>query len=448
MSTRKFRLSRRATLRGAGVAIALPWLEAMSSTTRLARAAAPKRAIFFFSPNGSIRDAWTPTGSETAFTLSRILKPLEPHIKDIVVLDGVDNVAATKGPGDDHMRGMGCMLTGTELQPGTNKGGCGGCTGGGLAGGVSVDQEMVNKLKPPTKFPSLELGVQAGSQGTVWGYSNYKAAGQPLPLENSAGKVFTRVFGEFTGNPADDTALMRLRMDRKSVLDAAAKHYEALNPKLGRDDKAKLDAHLAGIRDLEKRVLAGSTKTAGMGCAKPPAPAAAADFPAIGKQQMDLVTMAVACDLTRIATLQWSNSVGGTRFTWLGATRGHHDMSHDGDGVAESKEMLTKINVWYAEQFAYLISKLKAIPEEGGTALDNTVILWVNELARGNAHSHPDMPFVLAGRGGGKIKTGRYLKFNGTVPHNNLLVSMLNAMDIQATTFGNPAYCTGPLAGL
>jgi hypothetical protein len=124
MTSSSLRLSRRSVLRGTGVAIALPWLEAMVAP-RKAHAAAPKRFVSFFSPNGYIRDAWTPTGTETAFTLSRTLKPLEPHKGDIVVLDGVDNVAATKGPGDDHMRGMGCMLTGTELLPGGNKGGCG-----------------------------------------------------------------------------------------------------------------------------------------------------------------------------------------------------------------------------------------------------------------------------------------------------------------------------------
>jgi len=160
------------------------------------------------------------------------------------------------------------------------------------------------------------------------------------------------------------------------------------------------------------------------------------------------MVMAMACDLTRVGTLQWTHSVGGQLFSWLGATRGHHDMSHDPDSNVESKEMLTKINVWFAEQLAALIAAMKQVPEEGGTLFDNTVILWVNELSRGNAHSHPDMPFVLAGGAGGRIKTGRYLKYAGTVPHNNLLVSLLNAFGSDVRTFGNPAYCTGPLAGL
>ena len=129
-------------------------------------------------------------------------------------------------------------------------------------------------------------------------------------------------------------------------------------------------------------------------------------------------------------------------------TRGHHDFSHDGDGSVDTVEMLTKINVWYTEQFNYLIEALKKVPEGTGTMLDNTLILWCNELSRGNAHSHPDMPFVLAGHAGGALPGNQFLKFSGSVPHNNLLVSCLNLMDVPATTFGNPAYCTERLAGV
>jgi hypothetical protein len=444
----KFRLARRTVLRGAGVAIALPWLEAMTPAGSRCHAAPPKRALFFTTPNGYIRDAWTPSGSEGAFTLGRSLKPLEPHQKDIVVVNGVDNVAATRGPGNDHMRGMGTMLTGVELQAGDHKpAGCGNCQPAGLAGGISVDQEIVKRLHPSTKFPSLELGVQAGSSGSAYGYSNYKGPGQALPLENSPAKVFARVFGELDATSTGDAAWKRIQLDRKSVLDAAARQFELLNPRLGKADRIKLELHLQEIRDLEKRLDAGGARSASVTCAKPGAPGGAGDFPAIAKQQLDLLALALACDLTRVGTIQFSNSVGSTRFSWLGASRGHHDLSHDGDGVAESKELLIKINGWFAEQLAYLIGKLKAIPDGSGTALDNTLLLWANELSRGNAHSHPDMPFVLAGRAGGRVRTGRNLTY-GAVPHNNLLVSILNAMDVPATTFGNPAYCTGPLAGL
>jgi hypothetical protein len=158
--------------------------------------------------------------------------------------------------------------------------------------------------------------------------------------------------------------------------------------------------------------------------------------------------MALQCDLTRVITLQAEHSVGDVRFTWLGASRGHHALSHDPDTNLDTKEMLTKINEWLSAQLAYLLGKMQAVTEEGGTLLDNVLLFWCNELARGNAHSHPDMPFVLAGKAAGALRTGRFLQYKTTMSHNNLLVSILNMMGVPASSFGNPAYCTGPLMGL
>jgi hypothetical protein len=452
MSGKRLRLSRRALLRGAGgVAVGLPMLEIMSPLSRaLAATTPPKRFIVFFTPDGTIRTNWAMDASatETSFTLSRILTPLAANQQHIVVLDGITNVAATKGDGDDHMRGMGAMLTGTELLPGTTMGGGG--TPAGLAGGISVDQAIANGIGTDTKFKSLELGVLSGGGGTVWAYTGYTGPNQPLPPDNNPASVFNRVFSQLGTNSAE---LMRIQAERKSVLDAVIGHYTRLNPKLGTADKAKLDEHLSNIRDLENRLTA--PLTVGASCTKPAAPTidykANDNFPAIGKLQTDLLVMAMACDLTRVGTLQWERSVGDVRFTFVdpAITRGHHDMSHDPDSNADTQEALTKINVWFAQQLNYLIERLKAVPEgNGGSMLDSTLILWVNELAKGNAHSHNPMPFVLAGHAAGALRTGRYLKFANSTPHNNLLVSCMNLMGVAGTTFGNPAYCTGPLANL
>jgi Protein of unknown function (DUF1552) len=445
-----FRLDRRTLLRGAGgIAIGLPFLEIMSRSGSAGAQAAPvpKRLVVFFSPNGSIRENWTPTGGETNFTLSRILAPLEPFKQNLVVLDGVDNVCARNGLGDDHMRGMGAMLTGVELLPGTTQGGSG--DPAGLAGGISVDQKIANVIGKSTKFKSMELGVIAGNGGDVWSYTSYSDANVPLPPDNNPASVFKRIFAEVG---TDATAAQKLRAERKTVLDAAMDGYGKLAPKLGASDKARMDAHFTEIRELEARLAA--TVSVGDACVKPAAPTidykANDNFPAIGKAQMDLLVMGLACDLSRVATIQWERSVGDVRFTWLGITRGHHAISHDPDSQADSVEMLTKINVWYSEQFAYLLGKLASIKEGAGTMLDNTLVFWCNELSRGNAHSHPDMPFVLAGGAGGALKTGRFLVYPKTanVPHNNLLVSLMNAFGLPDKTFGNPAYCTGPLSGL
>jgi hypothetical protein len=429
--------------------LALPWLEAMAP--RPAHASKPpKRYVTFFSPNGTIRSAWVPQGTETQWELSRILAPLKDHQSDLVVIDGVDNVAAGRGPGDDHMRGMGCMLTGTELLPGTTRGGGG--TPAGLAGGISLDQELVKQLKPPTKFPSLELGVNSGSSGTVWGYASYKGPGQPLPLDNSPLNVFNRVFAEVSDKPGDQSLFMRARQQRLSVVDGVLKQFKLLNDKLGASDKQRLDQHMTTVSELEHRLKNASTAPVTASCVRPGEPMrfdyrANDRVPETGKLQMDLLVLALQCDLTRVATLQWSHSVGGTRFSWLGLSRGHHDLSHDPDSNEESKEALTKINVWYAEQLSYLLTKMKEVKEaDGSTLLDNSLVFWCNELSRGNAHSHPDHPYVLAGKAGGAVRTGRFLSGYGREPHNNLLVSILNAFGVQTNTFGNPAYCTGPLA--
>ena len=452
---KSLRLSRRTVLRGAGgVAIGLPFLEAMrpfGGRSLAAGMAPPKRFVVFFSPDGSIRENWVPTGTESAFTLPRILAPLAGNQQSLVVLDGIENKVGgyAAHPGDDHMKGMGAMLTGIGLLPGSTQGGAG--DPAGLAGGISVDQQIATAIGTGTKFRSLELGVQSGSAGTVWGYTAYAGANQPLPPDNSPASVWNRVFAAFGGT---DPALLRQQAERKSVLDAVTQSYARLNPRLGATDKAKLDEHLGNIRDLELRLT--NTGTTGGACVKPAAPGtidykANANFPAVGKLQMDLLVMALACDLTRVATIQWEQSVGNVRFTWVDPTitRGHHDMSHDGDTVTDTIEQLTKINIWYAQQFNYLLDALKSAKEaDGSSMLDNTLVIWVNELSRGNVHSHDHMPFVLAGGAGGALRTGRFLSYAKSVSHNNLLVSCMNLMGVAGTTFGDPAFCTGPLANL
>lgn len=440
-------LSRRTFLRGAaGAAVALPFLNVMQRRGRAATTF-PKRFLIWFTPDGTIHENWLPTGSGTNFTLSRILKPLAPYQSQLCVLDGVYNHVGDYGeiPGDDHQKGMGTMLTGVHLLSGTQQGGCDTCPAAGLAGGISIDQAIANQIGTMTKFKSLELGVQAGSSG-AWAYSNYTGANAPLPPDNNPHSVFARVFADLG---VDSAALARLRAERKSVLDAVSDSYSSLSAKLGSDDKQKIDAHFTTIRDLEARLTVPGGAV-GDSCSKPSDPGqldymANDNFPAVGKLQMDLMVMALACDLTRVGTIQWENSVGNVQFSWLGLTRGHHDMSHDGDSVTQTIEDLTNINVWYAQQLAYLLGKLKAIPEGTGTMLDNTLVFCVNELARGNVHSHNLMPYVLAGGTGGTLQMGRFLTFNGQ-PHNNLLVSLMNLYGVQGNTFGDPSFCTGPLA--
>jgi hypothetical protein len=436
------RLSRRTILRGAGgAAIALPLLEAM--LPRRARAAgSPKRFIVMFSPNGTL-PSWAPTGSELSFALSPILAPLAAHQADLVIVQGL---LQQGGGGDGHQNGISGMLTGSPLNPGPFAG-----VGGppaGWATGPSVDQRIAEALAAPTPFRSLELGVQVGAADD-WGRMIYRAANQPLPPTDDPVAVYDTVFSDLHTDPV---ALAHQRIRHKSILDAVGAEYTRISAQLGGSDKQRLDAHLTAIREVETRLTTNLVES-NPACADPKVPAVAAQnndsFATVGGIQMDLLTMALGCDLTRVASLQWSRSVSQVRFTWLGIADGHHDLSHRSDSDSDAVTKLTQINTWYAQQMAGLVARLKATRDAtGATLFDNTLVLWCNELAKGNTHSRQDAPYVLAGTGGGPLVTGRYLNYEGQgLAHNNLLVSILNAMDIPDTTFGQSSWCTGPLSG-
>jgi hypothetical protein len=439
-------LSRRTILRGAaGAAIALPWLEAMTPRRAHAAPTPVKRFIVMFSANGTVPSAWTPAAtSETDFTLSPILSPLESHKSDLIVVRGLEQKG---GGGDAHQSGIGGMLTGQMLNAGPFAGV--GAAPAGWAMGPSVDQRMVEALALPTKLRSLELGVQVGSADN-WGRMIYRAANQPLPPDDNPAAVYARVFSDLHTDPAQ---LARLRRRRKSMLDGVADQFTQLSSRVSAADRQRLDAHLTTVREIEVR-LTTDLVVNNPSCRDPsitPITTTANDsFPAVGSLQMDLLVMALACDITRIASLQWSRSVSQTRFTWLGVNEGHHDLSHRSDSDTGAVLSLTKIDTWYAQQLASLIARLKTMPDgAGGSVFDGTLILWANELAKGNTHSRQNAGYVLAGSAGGALRTGRVLSYEGQgLPHNNLLVSILNAMGVPDTTFGKSEWCTGRLTAL
>jgi len=440
-------LSRRAILRGAGGAvIALPWLEAMTPRRAQAATGPIKRFIVMFSADGTIPTAWTPTpgASETDFTLSPILAPLAPHQADLVVIGGLTQMG---GGGDGHQTGMGGMLTGQLLNAGPFAGV--GAAPAGWPMGPSVDQRIAQALAAPTKLRSLELGVQVGAADN-WGRMIYRAANQPLPPDDDPASVYSRVFADLHTDPA---VLARLRKRRQSILDGVGAQFTRISARLGAADRARLDAHLTAVQEIEQR-LTTDLVVSNPSCHDPTIMSVAAtandSYPTVGSLQMDLLVMALACDITRVASLQWSRSVSQTRFSWLNITEGHHDLSHRPDSDADAVDKLTRINNWYAQQLASLIARLKATPDgAGGTLFDGTLILWSNELAKGNTHGRIGAPYVLAGSAGGALRTGRYLAYDGQgLPHSNMLVSILNAMGVPDTTFGKTDWCTGPLTGL
>ncbi len=446
---RRWKLTRRGFVRnvaaaGAGAA-ALPFL---TSGGKVASAADgfPTRFIVFFSPNGSIPSEWSPDGGETDFTMRRILAPLEPYRDKLLILDGIDGRSTSSGPGDGHQKGMGHMLTGRELLPGDTGGGCDSCAPVSWASGISVDQDIANHIGGDTAFRSLELGVRNGNSNNVWTRMCYRGASEPLPPDDDPYAVFERVFGDLT---ADPFGLERRRAMRQSVVDYLNQDYADLQSRVAREDALRMEQHIQGIRDIERRLTAGNL---GASCAAPDLGGRIDlsdinNMPAIGTMQMDLATMALACDLTRVVSLQWTNSVGGAASPWLGISEGHHSLSHEGDSNTDAVDKLVRINTWYAEQFAYLIQQLESVPEGDGTLLDNTCMIWVNELGKGNSHTRNDLPLVMAGSAGGYFRTGRCLRY-GDTPHNDLLVTLTNAYGVEQETFGDTRFCNGPLTEL
>jgi len=442
------KLKRRDFLRGVTASAAmLPFLESLQ-----ARAQAddyPLRVLIVFSANGTIYDNWRPSGSETEFQLGPILAPLEPHKAKIMVLDEIDNESAHHGPGDGHMTGMGTLLTAIELLEG-DQFKCGGtdpCSGWG--GGISIDQLIANDLQARssaaerTKFKSLELGVKTGG-ADVWSRMSYAGADQPIAPMDDPYQVFERLFADLN---VDSEVLRRRLMMRRSVLDYVSSSLTRLGARVGSADRQKLEAHLTAVRDIESQLAASQANCAVPSVAQGLSPRDNDSYPQVLRVQTDLLVRALACNLTQVATLQWGRSVDGTRMSWLDIPEGHHDLSHNGDGDQASQDKITRINTWYAEQFAYLLQQLDGVPEGNGSLLDHTIVLWGNELGKGNAHTRRKIPFVMAGGGKGYFPMGRFRSFGGE-PHTKLLISLAQAMGVATEEFGNPAYGTGALPGL
>jgi len=270
----------------------------------------------------------------------------------------------------------------------------------------------------------------------------------PLPNMNDPLEVYKRVFDKFlppASTPDEDKA-KALMLQRKSVLDAVTSEFATLTPRLSAADKLTLDAHLTLVRDVERRL------TLGVGdCTKPDAPPALdpvseTDMPKIAELELDLLALAFACDQTRVASFQISTALNRVRYPWLESLGEGHSLSHTGASDVSAKEQLIRRQAWHAGLIARLFDKLAAVPEGEGSVLDNTLLLWGNEVSMGTTHTHDNMPLLMAG-GGWAFRTGRYVQYQ-KASHADLLVSILNAMGVEQTTFGNPETCTGPLSGL
>ncbi len=440
--------TRRAFLRDTGLqAAALPFLFNLPSLGFANQTKRKQRLVVIFTPNGIIPDAFWPekegsfVGGDKPLVLKEILQPFEPYKDKLLTLHGVcDKV---KGDGDGHMRGIGCLLTGAELFPGNIQGGSD--TPAGWASGLSIDQEIRNFLQKDnatkTRYGSLEFGVLVPERADTWTRLVYSGPNKPVtPIDNPY-----QMFSKLYGKTKDREAL-------GSVLDILGEDLDKLKTKISSEDKKLVEEHAAFVREMEKE-LKSEANSKGLDHKIPELEPGIREendnMPKITKMQIDLMVQSFAADFNRVATLQFTNSVGMARMKWLGVDEGHHELSHEPDSNAKAKEKLVKINRWFSEQIAYLAKKLADTPEPGGpgTMLDNTTIVWTNELGKGNSHTMDNIPFILLGGGLG-FKTGRSLKFP-KVPHNRLLIALANAFGHSIKTFGKPDHCKdGALTGL
>jgi len=446
---RPFRLSRRAFLAGVGgVSIGLPLLESMTGHHAGAAAATPpKRLVVFFTPNATNNPVeFMPQQVGTTFTLGKETAPLEPLRDKLLVLSGINMESAKKDDGDHHSIGMSHMLTGTRWIPavGYEKPGGDQFTVG-FAGGISVDQHIAKQIGTTTKFPSLEFGVISISDYGVHPFSRMISSGpnQPVPAEDDPAAMFKRVFTD--GTVVAGTTLEQAYAQRRSVLDLVTDDFMRLEPRLGTKDRQKVDAHLTAVRNLEARLTrVGPTAACGPKTFTTTGnPLDKTNIPVTGKQQMDLLTLALQCDVTRVASLQWSWARSLLTHPWVNVVDQHHTLSHGG-----ASDALSRINTWYAQQLAYLGTAFRAVDEGNGQSLlDNTVIYWCGECAVGYDHNYNNIRAFLLGSCGGALKTGQHIHLENE-PHNKLLVTLMNAMGVAGNQFGDPTFGTGPLPGV
>lgn len=407
----------------------------------LAQAARPKRFIAIYQPNGCFPASWFPSGGETGFTLGSSLMPLEPYREHCLFFSGVDLKVAVTGNGEQHQRGIGAFLTGQTLATGSFVGNDG--TTAGWANGASLDQLLVPLVGSGSTAPSLQLGVHCAERD-VSGVVSYAGPSMPLLAVNDPAVTFRTLFGTVPG-PADEQE--RVRRRRASVLDTVAKQFPVAKRGLSRADVARLDLHLQQVRDLEARVagLPGNPS-----CPPPAAPpmtqfASETAMPEVAKLQLDLLVKALQCDLTRVATVAFSDAKNHIGLPFLGVASDVHNISHLPDSDAERVHLATR-DRWMAEQLAYLVKRLAETPDGSGTLLDSTLVLWGSELGQGNSHSHSNVPLVLAGHGAG-FRMGRSLRFNAS-SWNDVLLSVYRAFGGAGETFGDAQFSSGPLAGL
>lgn len=435
------RIDRRTVLKGLGAAVGLPWLEVMTPVASAAPAArSPLRAAFLYVPNGMHMQDWTPKGEGALTDLPLTLEPLKPYLPDLNVLSGLalDKAKANgDGPGD-HARAQAAFLTGRQPRK-TN--------GADIRVGQSADQWIATHVGDQTKFSSLEIGIEPGRQAGNCdsGYScayqsnfSWRDENTPNAKEVDPKQVFDRLFGS---GPAREQNATREKRDRynKSILDFVNDEAKSLEKDLGAADQRKMDEYLTAVRELELRIQRAREIKASAPAFKPTGPAPAG-IPKDVREHMrlmaDLLVLAFQADLTRVITFPLANDGSNRSYPMISVPEGHHELSHH-QNDPKKHEKIKRINRFHIEQLAYLLERLKTTKEGEKSLLDQVMLVYGSGIGDGNRHNHDDLPILLAGHGGGSVKTGRHLRFPKDTPLMNLYLAMFERLGCPTSSFGD-----------
>jgi hypothetical protein len=409
-------LSRRTLLRGAGASLALPWLEAMA----VAQSRPVRRAAFLYIPNGVMQAAWTPTQAGRTFELPYSLEPLETVRRHVMVVSGLDRTYVS-GTGV-HAQCGSCWLTSS---PPTR------ALDGGFPTDLSLDQMLAQEFAEDTVFPSLELSCNDRNDNKETRYFesiSWIAPGYAANVEKDPRAVFQRLFGD----PQKDKGF-------RTVLDTVLADARGLNAKLGRTDQVKLDEYLTSVRSIEKRIDKATQAAAQRG--KPPIAEPEGipeDRGAYIRLMIDLMIVAFQQDVTRVATLvidpeRWDSP--RMYHGVLDKPEDHHGLTHTkGD---EAKVKLTRIDRFHVQQYAYLVEKMAALREGESTLLTNSMVALGSGLGDGSIHSYKDLPLLIAGSGGGRLRTGEHVRCNPGTPLANLWLTILQAAGVKKERFAD-----------
>ena len=443
-------IARRAFLRGAGTAVALPLLDAMipAMATPLTAAKPAVKTGFLYVPNGVIQKQWLPTTEGAGFEFQSTMKPLEPFRDKLTVLSGLaQNNGRALGDGSgDHGRAGATWLTGVHPKK---------TEGNDIHAAVSADQYMARQFSKTTPFGSLELGLEEAqvAGGCDSGYScaytntiSWRSPTTPNPVEVNPRAFFERLFGD--GDASDPATRLKVLKRESSILDYVRGDLARLKTSLGMGDNRKLEEYTDGIRDIEQRLQLAEKQTTGATLPVITRPSGIPpDFGEHFELMTDMLIIALQTDMTRVFTFMLAREGSNRSYPTIGVADGHHSVTHhmnDPEKIAKA----IKINEFHVKNLANLIAKLQATPDGDGTLLDHSMLLYGSSLSDGNSHTHDDLPLVLIGGAAGQLKGGNHIRYHQETPMTNLLVSMMNKAGLPTEKLGDSTGMLAELSGI